>query len=148
MKNRRAALLDSAGPDLLSDAVRTFGEVRLRALGSSMSPAIRPRDILVVARCGAHDLRPHDVVVYGREGRLFAHRLLEVGADASGGVLRTRGDAVWRADAAVAASALLGRVVAVGRGGVFRPPAPCTRFARARGLIASECTALRVRIQR
>jgi hypothetical protein len=122
--------------------------VCLRALGGSMEPAILPRDILVVAGCGVDDLRPRDVVLFARDGRLVAHCLLEVGIRAGRRLLVTRGDAIWSADAPVDAADLLGRVVAVGRQGVFRAPDRCTPLARVRGLVASECTALRVRIQR
>jgi Peptidase S24-like len=148
MTDHRATPLEAAGPALLDQALQAFGTVCLRALGGSMEPAILPRDILVVAGCGIDDLQPRDVVLFTRDGRLFAHRLLEVGIRAGRRRLVTRGDAMWSADAPVDASELLGRVVAVGRRGVFRAPARCTPLARARGLVASECTALRVRIQR
>jgi hypothetical protein len=146
--NHPGTPLDAAGPALLAQALRTFGAVCLRALGGSMEPAILPRDILVVSRCGVDDLQPRDVVLFARDGRLFAHRLLEVGRHAGRPLLLTRGDSMWSADAPVEAADLLGRVVAVGRQGVFRAPARCTPLARARGLVASECTALRARIQR
>src|SRR4030095_11685332 len=113
----------------------------------SMQPAIHPRDILLICRCRADDLRPHNVVLFLRDGRLIAHRLLDVGIRAGRRVLVTRGDAIWAADAPVDAGDLLGRVVAVGRRGVFRAPAACTPLARAHGLVASEYTALRVRLQ-
>jgi signal peptidase I len=143
-----ATPLQTAGPALLAHALQAYGAVCLRALGGSMEPAIQPRDILVVAGCGVDDLQPLDVVLFAREGRLVAHRLLEVGVRAGRRLLVTRGDAIWSADAPVDAGDLLGRVVAVGRRGVFRAPARCTPLRRARGLVASECTALRARIQR
>lgn len=148
MQDYHATPLDTAAPALLAHALQAFGAVCLRALGGSMEPAILPRDILVVAGCGVDDLRPRDVVLVVRDGRLVAHRLLEIGIRAGRRLLVTRGDAIWSADAPIDAENLLGRVVAVGRQGVFRAPARCTPLARARGLVASECTALRVRIQR
>jgi signal peptidase I len=148
VQDQPATPLDAAGPALLAQALQAFGTVCLRALGGSMEPAIQPRDLLVVAGCGVDDLQPRDVVLFARDGRLFAHRLLEVRGRAGRRLLITRGDSVWSADAPVDAADLLGRVVAVGRQGVFRSPARCTPLARARGLVASECTALRVRIQR
>ena len=148
MSRHPATPLHTAAPDLLAHALQAFGAVCLRALGGSMQPAIHPRDILVVAGCRVDDLRPRDVVLFARDGRLIAHRLIDVGIRAGRRLLVTRGDAIWAADAPVDAGDLLGRVVAVGRQGVFRAPARCTPLARARGLVASECTALRVRIQR
>ena len=140
--------LDTAAPALLAHALQAFGTASLRVFGGSMQPAIHPRDIVVVAGCRIDDLRPRDVVLFVRDGRLVAHRLIEVGIRAGRRVLVTRGDAIWTADAPVDAGDLLGRVVAVGRRGVFRAPAACTPLARVRGLLASECTALRVRIRR
>ncbi len=145
MSERGAALLYTAGPALLADALRQFGAVRLRANGGSMSPAILPRDILVVTTCSVHDLRPRDVVLFARDGRLFAHRVRGILGPSGRQVLVTRGDAAWRNDPPVAASALLGLVVAVGRRDAFRAPAPCTRLGRARALVASEWTAVRRR---
>ena len=138
--------LDTAAPALLAHALQAYGVVRLRVLGGSMEPAIQPRDILLVCGCRADDLRPRDVVLFVRDGSVIAHRLIDVTIREGRRVLVTRGDALWTADAPVDAGDLLGRVVAVGRQGVFRAPAACTPLARARGLVASECTALRVRL--
>jgi len=142
-----ATPLDAAAPALFAHALQAFGTACLRALGGSMQPAIHPRDILVVAGCRADDLRPRDVVLFARDGRLIAHRLIDVGTRAGRRVLVTRGDALWTADPPVDAGDLLGRVVAVGRRGVFRAPSACTPLTRARGLAASEWTSLRVRLQ-
>ena len=141
-----ATPLDIAAPALLTHALQAFGAARLRVLGGSMMSAIRPRDILVVASCRVDDLRPGDIVLYARDERLIAHRLIEVRVGALKRTLITRGDALWAADAPVDAADVLGRVVALGSRGVFRTPPACTALARARGLVASECTALRVRL--
>ena len=146
--SRPVTSLDTAAPDLLAHALQAVGSVCLRVRGGSMAPAIRPRDLLVVAGCRIDDLRPRDLVLFSRNGRLVVHRLIEVGIRAGRQVLVTRGDAIWTADAPVDAGDLLGRVVAVGRRGVFRAPAACTPLARARGLAASEYAALRLRIRR
>ena len=147
MQQASATPLDTAAPALFAHALQAVGAACLRVLGGSMQPAIHPRDILVVAGCQIDDLRPRDVVLFARDGRLVAHRLIDVGIRAGRRVLVTRGDALWSADAPVDAGDLLGRVVAVGRRGVFRAPAACTPLARARGLVAGECTALRVRMR-
>ena len=108
-----------------------------------MAPAIRSRDTLVIVACGIGGVRPHDVVVFRRDGRLFAHRLLEIVVRRGTPWLRTRGDALWQSDGLVAAADLLGRVVAVGRRGRFSPPEPCRPLRRAQALVASECIAFR-----
>jgi signal peptidase I len=147
VRDAPATPLETATPALLAHALQASGAACLRVHGGSMQPAIHPRDILVVAGCRVDDVRPRDVVLFARDGRLIAHRLLDVGIRAGRRVLVTRGDALWTPDAPVDAGDLLGRVVAVGRRGVFRAPAACTPLARARGLVASEYTALRVRMQ-
>lgn len=142
----RVTPLDTAAPALLAVALRAFGTVRLRALGGSMEPAIRSRDILLVSGCRVADLRLGDIVLYARDGHLIAHRLIDVGIRADKRALVTRGDALWAADLPFDAGDLLGRVIAVGRRSLFRAPAGRTRLARVRGLVTSEWTALRVRL--
>ena len=127
----------------MAEALRASGVAALRATGGSMAPAIRSRDTLVIVGCGIGGVRPHDVILFARDGRLFAHRLLEIVVRAGTPWLRTRGDALWRPDGLVAPADLLGRVVAVGRRGAFSPPEPCRPLRRVRALVASECIAFR-----
>jgi signal peptidase I len=141
-----ASRLDTVGRELIAEALQRFGVVRLRATGGSMSPAIRGGDVLVVANCSIADLRPGDVILFARRGSLVAHRIRRIPRHSARCVLVTRGDAVWRDDPAVRASAILGRVVAVGRGDVFVAPAACTRFGRTNALIANQWTAMRSRV--
>jgi hypothetical protein len=140
---RASLITDALRASLITDALRASGVAGLRATGGSMAPAIRSRDTLVIVACGIGGVRPHDVIVFGRDGRLFAHRLLEIVVRVGTPWLRTRGDALWQSDGLVAAADLLGRVVAVGRRGTFRPPEPCRPLRRARALVASECVAVR-----
>jgi hypothetical protein len=141
-------IADALRASLITDALRACGVAGLRATGGSMAPAIRSRDMLVIVACGIGGVRPHDVIVFGRDGRLFAHRVLEIVVRLGTPWLRTRGDALWHSDGLVAAEDLLGRVVAVGRRGTFSPPEPCRPFRRAQALVASECIALRSLVAR
>jgi hypothetical protein len=115
--------------ELAAALLRSTGRLRLAVAGSSMLPAIRPRDVLMIRACPRASARAGDVAVFVRGGRLFAHRVVSV--DASGPV--TRGDAVRTPDAPVEADEWLGRVVkVVRRGRAFRPgvqPAPVARVA-------------------
>ena len=104
--------------ELAAALIRARGRLRLGVHGSSMLPAIRPRDVLLVRACAASRARVGDIVVFVREGRLFSHRVVA----RHGARLVTRGDAVPEADAPVEPSELLGCVRRVVRGSrVFRP---------------------------
>jgi len=108
-----------AAPALVAEVLRRFGRVRLRAYGGSMSPAIRPGDLLNVRRTPAEGVRRGDVVLFWRGGRLFAHRVV---ARTPGGMVTTRGDAHWHDDPAVPAEDVLGIVQSVLRKDKMYPP--------------------------
>ncbi len=90
------------------------GELRLAVTGRSMRPLLREGDYLVVRPLSGQP-RVGEVVVYARAGRLWAHRLLA--RSPSGRFLLTKGDARGRPDAPVGPEDLIGRAVAVERGG-------------------------------
>src|SRR5271157_6211990 len=50
--------------------------VRLRVHGESMLPALWPGDVVEIASCSLEDVRPGEIVLARREGRLFLHRLV------------------------------------------------------------------------
>jgi signal peptidase I len=112
-----------AAPRLLRDVLRRFGFARVRAYGGSMVPAIQPGDLLNVRGAAASEVMPGDVVLFQRGGRLFAHRMV---GRTRAGLLRTRGDAHWRAEPAIASSQVLGIVESLNRfkvpGGRFKVP--------------------------
>ncbi len=99
--------------DLAAEAIRRFGELRLRVTGTSMLPAIRPGDLLHVRRCAPDDAEPGDVVLFLRHSRLFAHRLISCTETQ----LLTRGDGRATFDPPVTTQELLGKVVSVTRSG-------------------------------
>ena len=88
----------------------------MRVVGSSMLPAIRPGDIVMVRRGLPAEASSGDVVLFVRDARLFAHRVVE----RRGSFLVTRGDAVPAADPPVQPHEFLGFVVSTQRG--RRPP--------------------------
>jgi hypothetical protein len=71
-------LRDALGCELATETLRSFGQLRLRVNGASMLPAVWPGDILTVIRDTAAQALPGDIVLFGREGRLVAHRVVEV----------------------------------------------------------------------
>ena len=113
--------------ELAVEVARTFGSLRLRVAGTSMMPAIQPGDLLSIDRVDLRDTSPGEIVMFAREGRLFAHRIV----DQSGGAgdpcasapycasepyLVTRGDRLLGNDPPVFQSELLGRVTSIERG--------------------------------
>jgi signal peptidase I len=139
MTARHENSIAAVTPALLADVLRRFGRVRLRATGNSMLPTIGSGDILLVVDCSVAHTEPGDVVVFSAQARIFAHRLIDKCVDPDGSFMVTRGDSNWQMDPKVSASQLLGKVVAVGRRGQrSSAPSRCSRFGRARGIVASE----------
>ena len=62
---------------LFVETLLRFGEGKLAVTGASMLPAVWPGDVLEVRRQEAAGVRPGDVVLFRREGRLVAHRVVE-----------------------------------------------------------------------
>jgi len=104
---------DLSKNELAAAAICSFGSLRLRVTGSSMLPAVRPGDVLLVHRCGIEDASLGDVVLYLRQRRLFAHRVVA----RSAAQLLTQGDSIGEVDDAVTAHELLGKVVRIMRRG-------------------------------
>jgi Peptidase S24-like len=90
------------------------GELRLAVSGTSMRPLLREGDYLVIRPFDSPP-RVGEVVVYSRDGQLWAHRLLARSRD--GSYLLTKGDARGRPDAPLSPRDLIGRAVAMERGG-------------------------------
>jgi Peptidase S24-like len=104
------------GCELAGEVVSTFGEVRLRVLGTSMVPSIHPGDLVSVQRAGLSEISPGEIVLYLREGRLFAHRVVTRAGSHEQPLLILRGDRLRHNDPPVCVSELLGRVYLIERG--------------------------------
>jgi hypothetical protein len=87
--------------------------VRFRASGASMRPAVCDGDVITVAPSAASSVAPGTVLLYRRDGRLFAHRVVHV-SNGAGGLL-LRGDALPSCDAPVDPALVVGELVAVRR---------------------------------
>src|SRR5690349_6956141 len=85
---------DLSKNELAAEAIRSFGELRLRVTGSSMLPAVRPNDVLLIRHCRSEEAGPGDIVLYLRQRRLFAHRVIS----RSAARLVTQGDGIAEPD--------------------------------------------------
>ena len=105
--------------DLAADALRATGKLRLRVNGWSMLPSVWPGDMLLVESAKDGAVREGDIVLFGRDHRLFAHRVL---AKAEGGMIATRGDAMPQPDPPTPGHELLGKVAFIARNGKLIEP--------------------------
>lgn len=98
---------------LAAETLHRFGRLSLRVTGASMLPALRPGDVLQFESFNVEYTEPGDVVLYRRDGRMVAHRVLTrtiIG-------LLTQGDALAQPDSPVHHDDVLGRVVGLSRCG-------------------------------
>jgi signal peptidase I len=95
---------------LVGEVVLTFGEVRLRVFGTSMVPAILPGSLVSVDRANLSNISVGEIVLYSRDGRLFAHRVVARSAESEKPSLITRGDRLRYNDPPITSAEFLGRV--------------------------------------
>jgi signal peptidase I len=101
---------------LISDVLQLSGTARVCVSGSSMLPSIRPGDILLLQRTELSEAAPGDIVLFAREDRLFAHRVISQDCKYGISCLVTCGDSLDKNDPPVFADELLGRVTSILRG--------------------------------
>lgn len=110
VEDTASAVLSGWGAErsaLVADALRRSGYLRLRVHGESMLPTLWPGDVVEIAGCSIENVRPGEIVLALREGRLFLHRFVE--PTPNGFLLR--GDSMPATDPPFAAEAFLGRLV-------------------------------------
>jgi len=95
------------GSALVADALRRSGHLRLQVHGESMLPALWPGDVVEIASCSLADVRPGEIVLARREGRLFLHRFA---ARCTPDGFLLRGDSMPNPDPLFPSEALLGRL--------------------------------------
>jgi hypothetical protein len=81
-----------------------------------MTPLLREGDSVLVSH-GREGVKRGSVVLFRQKGMLMAHRVLCISKDREGSTLTTKGDSLRNLDAPVAAKRIVGRVVAIKRGG-------------------------------
>jgi signal peptidase I len=121
--NQLTEAANTLASELIGETVRTFGGVRLGVCGTSMAPAIRPGDLVLVERAGVSEVSPGEIVVFRRRSRLIVHRVLVKSDRLGEPSLVTRGDRTRRDDGLVSSAELIGRVTHIERNH-RRVPAP------------------------
>ena len=113
--------------ELAAEVLRSQGKLRLQVTGLSMFPAVRPGDTLLVDRVNSSAVTEGDIVLFGRDRRLFAHRIVAKGSHGSSPML-TRGDAMPKPDSPVDDDEFLGKVSYVVRRGRCIEPCKTLRL--------------------
>jgi signal peptidase I len=119
----------AAACELAEEVIRKFGAVRLRVQGTSMTPAIRPGDTISIQRTNPREIAPGEIIMFSRDGQMFAHRVIKRIHAENGMQFLTQGDRMQHPDPAVRAEEFLGRVVLIERG--KRRIAPSSRISAA-----------------
>jgi len=115
-KEAAAPSKESVRLELAAEILRDFGELRFRACGGSMLPAIFPGDILMIRRDPIGRIRQGHTVLSLRAGLFCAHRVVRIENRSTAVRLITRGDALAMEDPAVSEDEYLGRVIGLHRG--------------------------------
>ena len=102
--------------DLAGEVLRSSGTLRLRVTGWSMLPSVMPGDTLVIERTSGNAVSEGDIVLYGRDRRLFVHRVVAKGS-LNDQTIVTRGDSMPHPDPPVSEQDVLGRVAFILRDG-------------------------------
>jgi len=76
----------------IAKALARRGRLRLRAFGGCMAPRLREGDVLRVVPRTASETAVGDVVVFRRDNRLFAHRVIDKGVADQEAYVETRPD--------------------------------------------------------
>jgi signal peptidase I len=120
MTQPRVEAPDATKIEIATELLRSRQTIRLRALGTSMLPALWPGDLLTIEPCTAPEAATGDIVLMAREARFVIHRLVrqrgEVSGDGSAEWV-TRGDALRACDPPARAEDIIGRVASVTRRG-------------------------------
>jgi signal peptidase I len=143
-------LLTAAGPALVAEVLQRFGAARIQVAGTSMLPAIRPRDVLHVEPRPLQNLRIADIILFTLNNRLFAHRVVRTGVDDAGRlVLVTRGDTHRDEDQPIVSDQVLGQVLTVWRNGrAHQAPFAYSRAGSLAWRAAASCLRIASRLAR
>ncbi len=105
--------------DLLEAVLNTWGHTQrqhwIPITGRSMLPLLREGDQVLVAH-GNAGVRRGDIVVFRREEKLIAHRVVRISGSSAAPMFVTKGDHVSQCDAPLHVHEMIGRVLTIKRG--------------------------------
>ena len=111
--------------ELAGEVLRSSGTLRLQVTGWSMLPTVMPGDTLIIDRVSGdqvgREVSRGEIVLFSRNRRLFAHRVVSMPHGREGRVV-TQGDGMPRPDPPMPASDVLGRVRFIVRNGRYIEP--------------------------
>jgi len=108
--------------EMAAQVLRTFGTLRLEVTGLSMLPALWPGDTLFLERREMGEIAAGDIVLFARQDKLVAHRVLSKTVVGDETYAITRGDGLLSTDDPVSPAELLGTVRYVSRAGEYVSP--------------------------
>lgn len=114
--------------ELAAEVLRSTGTLKLQVTGWSMLPSVFPGDTLIIERQD-DAARNGDIVLVGRQGRLFAHRLVGKAGGTKRNSITTRGDSMASADPPACEENLLGIVSVIVRNGKHIRPRRTLRIS-------------------
>lgn len=120
--------------DPLPDSLRDAPDLA-RTSGRSMAPLVLNDSMVSLRRTGADDISPGDIILFRRDDRLLAHRLIDKRGHGAAAELREKGDNCLRGTW-IPATALLGRAVELRHEQETRRLDVDTRLRRIRWLTA------------
>ena len=97
--------------ELTDDLLNSNQQVRLKVSGYSMFPLLREGDEIIVSKCNIKEITPGDVVVFKRNSKWIAHRLLKIVTDNNSTTLITKGDSCKLNDQPFNENSLCGKVI-------------------------------------
>lgn len=100
--------------ELLEELLEVGSELRIRVTGQSMAPSLEGGEFVHIRREPVKRLSRGDLLLFRDDrGFLVLHRLVGKAKKGGKALLKTRGDALGRADEPVEPSQVLGRVCAI-----------------------------------
>lgn len=115
--------------ELAADSLRSSGTLRLRVTGWSMLPSVWPGDTLMIERANLIAVSEGEIVLFVRDRRLFAHRVMASSYRDGGLQLVTKGDAMPTSDSPISDPELLGKVSRIVRNGRSIAPSRSLRLS-------------------
>jgi hypothetical protein len=129
--------------ELIGEVLRLFGTARVRVTGCSMLPSVWPGDTLVIQRAVPQKVAVGDILLYLREARLVAHRVVSAEHFLGRSAFNVRGDALRRPDGRVVPAEILGTVSQIVRDGKSsRPSRRLKSRSRLIGMLTCHSNAL------